>query len=165
MTRRPITLPTVNGNDRAAQVARYLLFAIGLIVLVVAALLPQSRIAAVPLAATARGDLTASACNDGGTLIVAFDWHGSPTTQIDYAPDCSRDYHLGDQLTVYAASNDPSNLGPTADWIRNPDEHDPFDFIGPNGLPGFIGTIGVVLILMTGLWQLISWRRHRRAVG
>jgi hypothetical protein len=84
---------------------------------------------------------------------VSFNWHGTKVVEAYDNVPCSRAYDVGDHLNAYVASNDPGNIQPSADWILHPDEYDPFDFIGPNGLPGFeilsgafVGVLGLALI-------------------
>jgi hypothetical protein len=138
------------------------LLSLGLATAVIAARMPDPNVTAVRVDATALAALSTSACENGAELPVTFEWHGNSATEADPAPDCGHDYLPGEHLTLFVASNSSSNVGPTSDWILNPDEHDPFDFIGPNGLPGFIGTIGAVSILAGSALLFIGWRRIRR---
>jgi hypothetical protein len=158
----------VNGGQSTGVISRlFVAFGLGMLGLgfvtaVIAARMPAPNITAVRVDATARAELSTSACENGSTLPVTFEWHGNSATEIDPSPDCGHDYLPGEHLTLFVASNSSSNVGPTSDWILKPDEHDPFDFIGPNGLPGFIGTIGAVSILAGSALLLMCWRRSRR---
>ena len=144
--------------------SRVTLLAIAAVLLIVATLMPPTHVDAVRVAAMTRSALTSADCSAGKFLVVSFQWHGEATTHSDYAPDCGHDYLSGDPVTLYVASNDPTNIGPSADWILNPDTHDPFDFIGPNGLRGFIAMLGTVTLLAALVWYLASHRRRTRAV-
>jgi len=158
----------VNGRRSKRVVSRvFLAFGLGLLGLgfvtaVIAARMPAPNITAVRVDATARAALSTSACENGSALPVTFEWHGHSAVEANPAPDCGHDYVPGEHLTLFVASNSSSNVGPTSDWILKPDEHDPFDFIGPNGLRGFIWTIGAVSILAGSALLLMGWRRSRR---
>jgi len=132
-------------------------------VLIVAAMMSPTHVEAVRVSATARSVLTTKDCSAGKTLLVSFSWHGGNMTQPDAAPDCARDHRPGDPITVYIASNDPSNIGPDANWILNPDTHDPFDFIAPNGLRGFIAMLSAIPLVAALVWYMAAYRTHRRA--
>ena len=139
-----------------------LAIAVGLFAL--ATVLPNWHITAVRVTATAQADLTSDQCNAGHTLPVSFVWNGSPTSRHDDAPDCKRSYRAGDQFVAYVDSTDPWNIGPTADWILNPDEHDPFDFLGnssPRDLAVGIGTW--LVIAACGWWLTVAIRRVWRS--
>ncbi|MCH6472531.1 hypothetical protein [Sinomonas terrae] len=84
---------------------------------------------------------------------MAFDWHGKE--QSSSTPtSCDQTYSAGETFQAFALSNDPSELGPTAEWILHPDEHDPFDFIGPNGLPTVLAIFSLP-VLAAGVSLLI----------
>lgn len=129
------------------RAAAIIALASGAALVVLGIAMPRTHVTAVPVVARAVSPLALPACDKGHALEVAFGWHGAPTRQPYYS-DCSRGFASGDRLRVFAASDDPSNLGPTADWILRPDEHDPFDVIGPNGLRGFMIGSGVTLLLV-----------------
>ena len=76
---------------------------------------------------------------------VAFQWRGRQVV-ADY-PNCEHDYTQGEHVAIYVASNDATNIGPTQESILDPSTHNPFDFIGPNGLPGMLILFGVVAIV------------------
>ncbi len=136
------------------RLVSYLLVAVGIAAFVVASQLPSAYVTAVRVDAVARTDLTAAECANGHMLSVAFAWHGRQVTGEDELLRCTRDYHPGTRVAVFVASNDPSNIGPTADWILHPDEHP--------GLVAFWGVCAIVLAVV--LWAL-DWRSRRRTVG
>lgn len=130
--------------------------------LVAAALMSPTHVTAIRVAATAQSGLTTPECAAGKGLPVSFTWDGTRVTETDYAPNCDHDVVTGALVIVYAASNDPTDLGPNANWILHPDAHDPFDFIGPNGLRGVVATLGVVLLVGALIWVLAERRARRR---
>ena len=111
--------------------------------------------------ATAAKSVTAGDCEEGANLPVSFSWHGKTVSESEQLPHCPTGIPQGASVVVYVASNDPSNVGPNANWILNPDTHDPFDFIGPNGLRGFVATVGG-LVLGAALISLLAAGRARR---
>ncbi len=148
--------------------ARVGLLAIGVVLLTTAAFMsPGMHVDALRTAATAKSELTTAECDHGTPLTVTFAWHGGYTTQYDYSLDCGRADHVGDPVTIYVASNDPSNIGPDANWILNPDTHDPFDVAGPGGNPvRDLATIVGSVALGAGLaWTLIEYPGRRRSRG
>ena len=52
-----------------------------------------------------------------------------------------------------------------ANWILNPDTYDPFDFIGPNGLRGFVATVGVFPLGAATVWFGIERRARQRPLA
>jgi hypothetical protein len=60
------------------------------------------------------------------------------------------------------ASNDPSNIGRTEQWILDPSTHDPFDFIGPNGMPGILAMLAVIATSVACGLAVKLFRRRRR---
>ncbi|MCH6470354.1 hypothetical protein [Sinomonas terrae] len=113
----------------------------------------QPQGTAVPVTVTALNRLTPDGCRNSQSLRVAFDWHGQRTEQF-YSTSCDQTYSAGETFQAFALSNDPSELGPTAEWILHPDEHDPFDFIGPNGLPTVLAIFSLP-VLAAGVSLLI----------
>ena len=147
------------------RLVSYLLVAVGIAAFVVASQLPSAYVTAVRVDAVARTDLTAAECANGHMLSVAFAWHGRQVTGEDELLRCTRDYHPGTRVAVFVASNDPSNIGPTADWILHPDEHDPFSVFGPNDGPGLVAFWGVCAIVLAVVLWALDWRSRRRTVG
>lgn len=135
------------------------LAALGIALLAAASLIPSPNVTAVRLNARATATLTKAECDNGKLVEVSFIWQGAAKDELMDSPDCSRIYAVGDEVVAYAASNDPSNLGPTSDWILHPDEHNPFDFIGPNGMPDFIRFLGLSATV-AGL--VVSYRALRQ---
>lgn len=111
--------------------------------------------------ATALHDLTAHDCSNAHPLKVSFQWRGHQVVADDQ-PDCGRDYLSGDQVTIFVASNAPSDIGPTEQWILDPSAHNPFDFIGPNGLPDFFMTLGLIATGVACTLMVKRFRRNRR---
>jgi hypothetical protein len=109
-------------NPRRARLG-LLLLATG--IFIAAALTPPSDVTAVRVAATAQTALTAQERSDGASLPVSFSWHGATVTEDQQSPACRGGVAKGASVAVYVASNDPSNMGPDANWILNPDTHDP----------------------------------------
>jgi hypothetical protein len=128
----------------------------------IAILMPSPHVTAVKITATVETDLSEAQCEAGGSLTASFIWLGQPTTKALQSPDCATSYRVGQAVTAYAASNDASNLGPSSDWILNPDEHHRFDFMGPNGLPSFIGLLGGAIVMGGAVLCYFGWERPRR---
>lgn len=63
---------------------------------------------------------------------------------------------------MYVQSNEPTTVGPDANWILNPDTHDPLDFIGPNGLRRFLVALGVLSVALALTWYIADRQRRRR---
>lgn len=148
-------------TSRAGPLA---LVGVAVALFMVAAIVPISNVTAVRVSATARSALSPSQCFAGDDLTVSFLWHGRTVTARD-APSCERAYSVGDTMTAYVASNDASNVGRDANWILHPDTHDPFDFIGPNGLRSFVTTIGVFALAGAAIWFGMERRARRRQVA
>jgi hypothetical protein len=130
---------------------------------IAAAVTPPSHVTAVRVSATAQSTLASRDCSAGKVLLVSFLWHGVTVTESDDSPSCGHDVVTGVPLTLYVASNDQTNVGPNANWILNPDTHDPFDFIGPNGLRSFIVTLGALPLIGALIWYLVSYQARRRS--
>jgi hypothetical protein len=143
-----------------SRVGQLALVGIAIGLLTVAALMPASHVTAVGVSATAHSALSTSHCVAGDDLAVSFVWHGRMVTARD-APNCDRSYSVGDAMTVYVASNDPSIVGLDANWILHPDTHDSFDFIGPNGLRSFLASLGVFALAGAAVWFGVERRRWR----
>ena len=125
-------------------VAIVLMLAAGIALFVLAGF--ASRRPAVTAARTtaiALQDLTSHDCNRAHVLKVSFRSQGRQVVADDQ-PDCGRGYVTGDQITIYVSSANPLIIGPTEEWILDPSTHDPFDFVGPNGMPSFLTMLGVV---------------------
>jgi hypothetical protein len=144
-----------------SRVGQLALIGIAIGLFAVATVMPASHVTAVRVSATAHSALSTSQCLAGDDLVVSFVWHGAMVTAWD-APNCDRAYSVGDAMTVYVASNDPSNVGPGANWILHPDTHDPFDFIGPNGLRSFVATLAVFALAIAAVWFSVGRRARRR---
>lgn len=136
---------------------------VGLLVLAVSAAQRQP-VVAVPTTAVVVHDLTSGDCSAGHQLDVTFRWADRLVNAAN-SPDCARDYVAGDRIKIFVASDDATDVGPTADWILDPSTQDPFDFIGPNGLPGFAATSGVVAIGVGCTSLFLNVRRNRRRSG
>jgi hypothetical protein len=143
-----------------SRVGQLALVGIAIGIFTVAVIMPESHVTAVRVSAAAQSALSTSECLAGNDLAVSFVWHGTTVTARD-APKCDRAYSVGDATTVYVASNDPSNAGPGANWILHPDTHDPFDFIGPNGLRSFVATLGVFALAAGAIWFGVGRARRR----
>jgi hypothetical protein len=140
---------------------------LGLLVLaggifIAAALMPTTHVAAVRVTATAQTVLTDQQCSNGDTVSVSFPWHGK-TMNADVSPACGQDLSVGMPVTIYVASNNPSNIGPDANWILNPDTHNPFAAIGPNGLRSFIAWLGLAPLSAALAWYVTAHQARRRA--
>lgn len=89
---------------------------------------------------------------------VSFPWHGRVIAEDDRSQGCNRDYHRGDTLVLYVASNDPVDPGPDAAWVLDPSAHDPFDVIAPNGVPALVGALGVLAVAAGAVFWLVQQR-------
>jgi hypothetical protein len=130
---------------------------------IAAALMPSSLVTAVRVSATAQTVLTSQECADGMPLNVSFPWHGATLTETDPSSTCRNGVAVGDPVTVYVQSNEPTNVGPDANWILHPDTHNPFDFIGPNDFRSFIATMGLLPLGAAFFLYLDEFRARRRA--
>lgn len=138
-----------------------LLLLLGIIAIGLSPLLPASSYTAVPVTMTVRAPLTTAACDSGAPLKVDFEWAGRPQTENYWPDQCTRDFAVGDSVHAFAASNDPSNLGPTDRWILHPDEHNPLD-LGPDWLR-VTGTTAGTALCVWGIAVLgVGLRRSRR---
>jgi hypothetical protein len=129
---------------------------------IAAALMPSSLVTAVRVSATAQTVLTSQECADGMPLNVSFPWHGTTLTETDPSSTCRNGVAVGDPVTVYVQSNQPTNVGPDANWILHPDTS-PFDFIGPNDFRSFIATMGLLPLGAAFFLYLDEFRARRRA--
>ncbi len=100
-------------------------------------------------------------CSDGDTVTVTFPWHGNTMTS-DLTPACGHDLTVGMPVIIYVASNSPSDVGPDANWILNPDTHNPLAAIGPNGKRSFIAWLGVVALGTAVGWYGAAYQAKRR---
>jgi hypothetical protein len=141
-----------------------LLAVVGISLLCVAIAMPAPHVTAVRVTAVVQTGGAPIPCEAGRSIKVSFDWAGQRVTESLDLPKCSRIYQPGQQVALYAASNDPSNLGTTSDWILNPDEHDPFAFIGPNDLPTFVGLAGAAVLFGGGIISYFAWQRRSPTV-
>lgn len=108
-----------------------------------------ARVEAVAVSGRAVTALSSDACDRGRALKLRLRWHGKPVTAAYLDPPCNHSYRPGDLVNVFVASNDVENVGPDADWIMHPDEHDPFEFLGPNDLRPFVIVVGSVAAFLT----------------
>jgi len=150
-------------TDRVIQ--RYL--RLGLLLLaagtfIAAALMPTTHVTAVRVTATTQTALTAQQCSNGDTVSVSFPWQGKTITADD-SPACGQDLSVGMPVTLYVASNNPSDIGPDANWILNPDTHNPFAAIGPNGMRSFIAWLGLAPLSAAVAWYVAAYQAKRRA--
>jgi len=149
-----------------SRLARVGLLILATFFLVAAAVLHAAHVTAVRVVATAQSTLSTQDCSSGASLSVQFRWHGSAVSAQEQSPTCgSGGVMKGESVVVYVASNEPSNVGPDANWILNPDTHDPFEFIGPNGLRGFLTALGVLAIGTAVVLHVGERRARRRADG
>src|SRR5689334_2572583 len=118
------------------RVARLLLLLLGLGLLTTGAVIHPAHVEAVRVNAIAQATLTPARCSSASGVPVTFLWHDTVVTAQLQSPNCAHGITAGKVLTVYVQSDEPTTVGPDANWILNPDTHDPFDFIGPNGLRG-----------------------------
>jgi hypothetical protein len=121
--------------------------ALGIAVIVTACFLPRHTVTAIPTDATVQQSHTANACANGGRLRISLTWKGATVIENDQSQPCTHDYATGDHLTVYVSSASPVDPGADPQWILDPSTHDPFDVIGPNDLPVFIGLFGASLVI------------------
>lgn len=153
-------------TTRPRLVINCALVAIGAALWLVGALVHFPRITAVRVEATVLSSRTTTACNERDPpLRVSFGWHGRVLREDYYAQPCDRDYLPGEELVIYAASNDPTSTGPDSQWILDPAAHDPFDFIGPNGLPGFLELAGLMFILGGAVPPSVTRRARLRSAA
>lgn len=68
------------------------------------------------LSITARVETTVRVtCESTSPVRISFDWTGSQQTQDYYDAPCDHTYRAGDMIGVFIASDDPTNVGPSAD--------------------------------------------------
>ena len=148
-------------RTRWRLVAIPLLLVAGLVLIVLAAFASRrTPVEAVPTTAVVLQALTADACSAGNPLTVSFQWAGRQTIADD-AADCSHDYRTDQPVTIYVASNNPLNIGPTKEWILDPSTHDPLDVVGPNDLPSALAAPGAAAIGAACVLTILHLRRRR----
>ena len=152
----------------AALLACLLVATVGALSLAWAAAGHWPRVTVFPTRAVVAEPLSDAACNRGQPLVITIEWRGRPVRTEDDGPACNGDYLPGQRLTVYVGSDGPFDVGPDANWILNPDTHDPFEFLGgPNDIHGSLYFWGV--ILLTGGVSIGSavalWARRNRTTN
>ncbi len=119
---------------------------------------PSEPVTAVEVHAQVTRATSVHSCSADTDVEVTFSWHGERVTESYFNIPCDRAYRAGDQVTAYVASNDPSDIQPTARWILHPDEYNPFDPFGPNGDWLALVVLGGALLcaalglLAVGIW-------------
>jgi len=108
--------------------------------------------------AIALHDLASDDCNGGHVLKVSFSSQGRQVVADDQPP-CGSGFVAGQRVTIFVSSANPLIIGPSEEWILDPSTHDPFDLIGPNGMPDFLTMLGVIA---TGVACILTVKRVRR---
>ncbi len=121
----------------------------------------RAHVDAVETVARVARDLSVNECAAGRPVRVSFEWLGTSRSGDDQAT-CARDYRAGEPITIFVASNHPSNIGPTREWILEPSTHDPFEVGGPNDLPAFVALPGVGALVGAALVTVFGFRARRR---
>ena len=114
--------------------------------------------------AIALHDLASDDCSRGHVLKVTFSSNGRQVVADDQT-SCGRGYVAGQQVIIFVSSANPLIIGPTEEWILDPSTHDPFDFIGPNGMPDFLTMLGVIVTSVACILTLRQARRRRDAAA
>jgi hypothetical protein len=65
---------------------------------------------------------------------------------------------------VWIGSDGPNDVGPDANWIVNPDTHNPFAVAGPNDARTFLLFIGSIFVLsgFVATFALRRWANRPR---
>jgi hypothetical protein len=150
-------------RNRGLVVLGSLLLILGIGVIAVAALARWPTVTAIRTDATVQSALSKTACENGSYLKIAFLWHGRTVTEDDQSRPCPHDYLPGGHLVVYVASNSPTDPGADPQWVLDPSTHNPFDFIGPNGLPTMIELFGGSCVVAGIFVVVLSADRRRGA--
>jgi hypothetical protein len=148
-------------RNRRLVVLGCLLLVFGVSVITGTALAPWPTVTAIRTDATVQSVLSKAACKSGSYLKIAFLWHGKLVNEDDQSRPCSDDYLPGDHLVVYVASNTPRDPGADPQWILDPSTHNPFDFIGPNGLSTMIELFGGSCVI-AGIFVIVLSADRRR---
>ena len=133
---------------------------IGLAGTVLAAQAPS--VSAVPVNASIESTINIG-CDTMPPVRISFLWIEMRRVQDYYDAPCDRTYRAGDKIQVYVASNDPTNIGPTAGWIMHPDEHDPFAPFGPNAIGPMLVLLGALTVL-AGVVFIVTGARLSKAI-
>jgi hypothetical protein len=133
-----------------------LFVAVGVVVIILGIVVHFPRFTVSPVTATVQSPLTVEQCDAGQPLDVTVPWKGSPLPVQYYNDPCSRPYATGDEVQLFAGSDNPADFGPTKAWLLEPDTHDPFAVVGPTEeRPSII--IGGALLLGLGLALLVGY--------
>jgi hypothetical protein len=147
---------------RGRLITGWVLTIVGLITVTTGIVVRPAPFSVTETTATVRMPLTVKECSAGQTLDINLMWHGQVVSVSDPDPDCRQPYEPGEQLALYVGSDSPSDVGPSAAWILQPDTHDPFDFIGPTQIRSTLIIDGTIFALVPGLACLLSRRRKLR---
>jgi hypothetical protein len=138
------------------------LIAVGVALCGAAALIQFPVVRAVAVEATVLSNQGTAACSrNGSDLTVSFRWQRRVVTEHDELESCNRSYRSGEHLGIYAASNDPSDTGNTAQSILGPPGVG-FNDLGPNGGTGILEGFGLWFFAAGIVTLVIDWRRRRR---
>lgn len=139
-----------------------LLVLVGLSSLGWAALGHWPRVTVSPINAVVVEPLSAQDCSKGHPLEIAIAWHGQTVRVEDDGPSCDISYRPGQDLTVWSGSDGPNDIGPDANWILNPDTHDPFAVFGPNSATDFLFFVGFLFVTAGCVAASVMWHRARK---
>jgi hypothetical protein len=143
-------------------VAAFLVAGLGISSLVAAVVVHWPHVSTSPTTAVVAKPLSRVDCDKGHPLVINIVWHGRSVRTENDGPNCGADYLRGQRLTVYVGSDSPSDVGPDANWILNPDTHDPFAFLGgPNDIRGSLYSFGGILLIGGSLsvLMMVRWAR------
>ena len=148
-------------RSRLRIVSRVLLV-IGASLIAASLIWPARPLTASKTQATVDANLSIPACSHGAPLQISVPWHGRIAVVSDDAPSCGRAYVAGDDVAVYVGSDSPSDVGPTAQWILEPDSHDPFT-IGDGTVQDIATGFGFWILVAGAVTWIVD--RRRRKVG
>lgn len=146
-------------RSRLRIVSRVLLV-IGASLFAASLIWPARPLTASEVQATVDANLSIPACSHGNPLQISVPWHGRIAVVSDDAPSCGQTYVAGDHVAVYVGSDSPSDVGPTAQWILEPDSHDPFT-IGDGNVQDIATGFGFWILVAGAVTWIVDRRRRK----
>ena len=146
-------------RSRLRIVSRILLV-IGAALIAASLIWPARPLTASEVQAIVDANLSIPACLHGSPLQISVPWHGRIAVVSDDAPSCGQEYVAGDQVVAYVGSDSPSDVGPTAQWILEPDSHDPFT-IGDGNVQDIATGFGFWILVAGAVTWIVDQRRRK----
>lgn len=128
--------------------------------IVAAEVLPNPHITAVPVEATVEPSPAGSACASQGAVDLSFPWQNRLVTGVQFLENDCETYRVGDHVVVYVESDDSTVVATQPSAILDPSTVNPFNFLGPNDLNGFLGFLGAVSLTGGAVVYLAEGRRR-----